>query len=189
MSWQRMVYAVFQAWQHRKALHTLSRDPQCHCAHVTQITAALLSHKGIAGIVLDFDGVLAPYGDLVPLPQVVTWLEQLVQSFPQDHIFILSNKPMPERQTWFAQHFPHIHFISGVRKKPYPDGLQYIVKKFSLPAKSLVLVDDRLLTGMLATVIARSQGIWITQAYSRLCIKEPKELLFFMLRAMEKWVF
>jgi predicted HAD superfamily phosphohydrolase YqeG len=189
MSWQRVIYTLQQAWQRRRALSALAADPQRHCRHVTHITAAFLARKGITGLVLDFDGVLAPHGDLVPLPQVVTWLQQLTQDFAQERIFILSNKPMPARQTWFAQHFPHIHFIGGVRKKPYPDGLQYIVAQSNIPAEKIVLVDDRLLTGMLATLIAQTQGLWITQAYCRLSIKNLRELFFFMLRSVEKWVF
>ena len=190
MSWSaRMRYAISQAWQQRRALRALARKPQCHCQQVTQITAEQLVQAQVTGLVLDFDGVLAPHGDLAPLPQVVDWLEKLTESFPPDQIFILSNKPMLQRRTWFTTHFPQIHFVSGVRKKPYPDGLQSVVKKSGIPVENLVLVDDRLLTGMLATILAKSQGIWVTRAYCRLSIKNPKELFFFMLRSMEKWVF
>jgi len=78
----------------------------------------------VQALALDFDGVLAPHGAGQPSSEVVDWLRRAVTVFGAERIFILSNRPFGPRVDWFANHFPGVRFVDGVRKKPYPDGLK-----------------------------------------------------------------
>ncbi len=75
------------------------------------------------------------------------------------------------------------------RKKPYPDGLIDIATKLNLEMQSLLIVDDRLLTGILAGILVGAQLKWVTKPYISLRKKPMVELGFMVLRFLEKIVF
>lgn len=137
-------------------------------------------------LALDFDGVLAPHGFPAPLPEAVTWLKDCAAAFGADKIFILSNKPTDERRQWFTEHFPAMRFISGVRKKPYPDGLDRVGELSGAPLSSILMVDDRLLTGCLAAINAGSQPCYIRRPYVSYNHRPLAELFFWLLRNGER---
>lgn len=141
---------------------------------------------GISVLALDFDGVLAPHGETTPLPAMHNWLKNCLTHFPPEQIFILSNRPSPARIQYFNRTFPGIRFISGVQKKPYPDGLAQIIKIKQVAAHEVMLVDDRLLTGGLAACLAGTQVTYIRQPYIALAKRPIKELFFIILRSLEK---
>ena len=186
---QRTYYALSQTWHYRHQLKCLATDPTWHAHEVTSLTADFLQAQNITHLALDFDGVLAPHGALEPLPQVVEWLKTLTAQFPEKCVYILSNKPAPEREAWFAEYFPQIHFIKNVRKKPYPDGLQKILEHADIKPAQLMLVDDRLLTGMLAVVIVGVHGLWIIKAYRDHRCGRVTDCFFRAIRALEKILF
>lgn len=143
-------------------------------------------------LVLDFDGVLNSHGEAYPHSEVIVWLKDLQSVLGPENIFILSNKPSGARIQFFATHFPGIRFIQGVRKKPYPDGLEAVFKLKELSSKQILqvaLVDDRLLTGMLATCIAGCQGIYIQKPYIQFNKRPIVEFFFQLLRKMERLLF
>src|SRR5690242_1115619 len=109
----------------------LAKTP--HNSSIAALDPFRLKAEGIAVLALDFDGVLAPHGFSAPLPEAGEWLSSCVAVFGEENIFILSNKPTEERRQWFAEHFPVMRFIGGVRKKPFPDGLNKIGELVSVP--------------------------------------------------------
>ncbi len=135
-------------------------------------------------LVLDFDGVLAPHGALAPLPEVEEFLVKACQH-STNGVYILSNKPMMERIDYFAQHFPSIKFIIA-KKKPYPNGLQEITFKAKVKPEELVLVDDRLLTGGLAAILAGTQFLYVRKPFIDYRAKPFKEVCFQCLRLLER---
>ncbi len=137
-------------------------------------------------LALDFDGVLAPHGFPAPLPEAVTWLKGCAAAFGADKIFILSNKPTDERRQWFAEHFPAMRFISGVRKKPYPDGLDRVGELSGAPLSSILMVDDRLLTGCLAAINAGARPCFVRSPYVSYNHRPLAELFFWLLRNGER---
>ena len=142
--------------------------------------------QGITALALDFDGVLAGHGFPVPLPEAVVWMKRCEAVFGGGRIFILSNKPTVGRQLWFAEHFPAMRFISGVRKKPYPDGLNKTGDLAGVPLSSIMMVDDRLLTGCLAALVAGARPCYIRHPYVSFSHRPVAELFFRLLRGGER---
>jgi hypothetical protein len=145
-----------------------------------------LKQQGIEVVVLDFDGVLAADHALLPTSEMQQWLHDCLALFGHEQIFLLSNKPLPERIAYFEQ--LGIRCIINVKKKPYPDGLQQVMNLTQCAAHQLILIDDRLLTGILATCIAGTQANYITQPYVNMRHRPLSELLFMLLRLIERGV-
>jgi len=147
-----------------------------------------LKKSGITTLALDFDGVLSPHGFNAPIPPTREWLSSCAAVFGEERIFILSNKPTEARKKWFADHFPGIRLISGVAKKPYPDGLIKTGELASVPLASILMVDDRLLTGCLAALNAGARCAYIRSPYISKDIRPLTEIFFFLLRITERFV-
>lgn len=174
----RSIYAIKQAYRYRLALlKFLNTEHQC--LHVTDLTEEKLNMLGVKVLALDFDGVLAPHGEPEILPKIQPWLETI--GMP---IYILSNKPFPARLNHLSR-YPNLKCITDVSKKPYPDGLLKIAKEAAVSPESILLIDDRLLTGMLATCIAGCQGVWLKVAIKNFRHRPGIELGFQSLRIIE----
>jgi len=145
-----------------------------------------LATSGIQALALDFDGVLAPHGADQPLPEVIDWLRCAVVVFGVDRIVILSNRPVGPRIDWFATHFPGLRFVTGVRKKPFPDGLKKTGELAGVPLSSIMMADDRLLTGCLSALLADAQPCYIRRPYVSILSNTGKELFFILLRRCER---
>lgn len=142
--------------------------------------------QGVAALALDFDGVLAPHGGDQPLPAVVDWLRQAVDVCGAERVFILSNRPYGPRVDWFRGNLPGVRFIAGVRKKPYCDGLIQAGALAAVPLSSILMVDDRLLTGCLAAIRAGSKVCYIRAPFIALHRNLLPELFFILLRWAER---
>lgn len=153
---------------------------------ILAIDPARLNDDGIAALALDFDGVLAPHGYPAPLSETKQWLTRCAAVFGEEQLFILSNKPTEERRRWFSEHYPRIRFISGVRKKPYPDGLKKIAELADVPPSAILMVDDRLLTGCLGAINAGARPCYIRHPYISFRHRPLAELFFMLLRTGER---
>lgn len=185
----RWIFALYEGWHYRERLKKFLTDPLYRIGSLTEITGKKLDEANIAVLILDFDGVLANHGAEQPLPEVEVWLKQLCLEIGEWRVAILTNKPFPKRKAYFAKHFPLIHVVEGVRKKPYPDGIIEVANYKGVEAHRLVLVDDRILTGMLATCLSSSQGWYFFRPYANFWQRPVKELFFSLLRVVERWVF
>jgi len=153
---------------------------------ILELDPKVLQLSGIAALALDFDGVLAAHGAPVPIPAAIAWMKQCEAVFGGSRIFILSNKPTDGRRQWFAEHFPAMRFIAGVRKKPYPDGLNKTGELAGVPPSSILMVDDRLLTGCLAALVAGARPSYIRHPCVSFKYRPVPELFFWLLRALER---
>jgi predicted HAD superfamily phosphohydrolase YqeG len=172
-------------FRHRRALRQLlDGTPPDTC--IEELDPKTLHSSGITALALDFDGVLAGHGAPVPLPEAVAWMKRCEDVFGGDKIFINSNKPTEGRRQWFAEYFPTMRFISGVRKKPYPDGLNKTVELAGVPHYSIMMVDDRLLTGCLAALVAGARPCYIRRPYVSFRHRPVAELFFMILRSFER---
>lgn len=186
---KRMRYAISHGLQYRKQLYQYLVDPTVSVYSVLALTPDYFQSKKIQYIALDFDGVLANHGETKPLQAVEDWLKKITQIIPESHFALLSNKPFSERLTYFQTHFPQMVIISGVAKKPYPEGLNKLIDYFHCEKSELVLVDDRLLTGMLAVCLAGTQGVYIREAYKNISKRPLAEGFFMLLRKIERlWI-
>ncbi len=183
---KRILYSLRQYRRYKASLKALCHHPQACYPRATDIHPDDLKKQGIAVLILDFDGVLASHGEPAPCQAVLPWLEQCVNVFGAHGVFILSNKPNLTRRQYFAKHFPTIRFIRAARKKPYPDGLQRVLLESGIAPEKLAIVDDRLLTGLLAACIAGVRGIYITAPYVQYTKRPLVELFFKFLRWFER---
>lgn len=181
----RTWFALKQGWRWRKALKR-SLTAEHSVDSVCQITATMLRARHVRCLVLDFDGVMASHAETAVHADVATWLSDLAKEWPLTDVVVLSNKPFSERINALKASFPDIHFVQGVAPKPFPNGLLEIAKQRHLSTDELLLVDDRIGTGMLAIVLAGAQGLLVLQPYQNYCKRPFKELFFSLLRKMER---
>jgi predicted HAD superfamily phosphohydrolase YqeG len=181
---KRLAYSVQMGWRYRKQLQQIYQNtPKLQLSH---LAPEKLQQQGVEILVLDFDGVLAAHGEIFPTLECQTWLQRCVEVFGAAQIFILSNKPLPSRIKYFAENFAGVRCIAGVRKKPYPDGLQQVIALSGRAPPQILLADDRLLTGVLAGCIAEVQVSYITQPYIQLRRRPVQESFFTFLRVSER---
>lgn len=178
----RLFYSLQQAAAHRRCLAAVSR-----VKNICEINLKNLQNQGITIIALDFDGVLAAHGEILPQKDAQRWLIECLNLFGKQQVFILSNNPFVERQHYFEE--LGVRFISGFKKKPYPDGLNFIISQTHENKEKIILIDDRLLTGILATCLAGTQGILITEPFRNFSQRPIQETFFSLLRFLEQHLF
>jgi predicted HAD superfamily phosphohydrolase YqeG len=178
----RLFYSLHHAFARRRCLKIVPRAQT-----LLHIDLKQLKNQGIKIVVLDFDGVLSAHGEILPQKNTEQWLMQCLNLFGQENVFVLSNNPFLERQRYIEQ--LGIHFVCAARKKPYPDGLNYIAQQTLSQRETILLIDDRLLTGILATCLANTRGILITNPYRSFSKNLLKETFFSLLRFLEQRLF
>ncbi len=184
---KRIIFTLQQLRHYHKALAKIERvTPQHQQLH--QLSPETLKQQGVRVLILDFDGVLAAHGELQPTKELHPWLHSAIQQFGSENIFVLSNKPLPSRIAYFEEHFSGVRYISAVKKKPYPDGLEKIITLTRQKPEALILVDDRLLTGGLAACIANVPMIYINHPYIHISKRPIQELFFMSLRFIERFI-
>lgn len=179
----RILFAITQGWRHRKALSQIKH--QNH-GSIHDLDLQALKAQGIHYLVFDFDGVLSGHGEAIPQANTLPILRRSVEIFGKQHLFVLSNKPLKTRELYFKTHFPEIQFIYAKRKKPYPDGLQEIIQLTRADPQTVALIDDRLLTGGLATCLAGTKMIYINRPTQNFRHRFFAECFFQMLRKLER---
>jgi len=182
----RILYSLRIFWRYRARLKSYLLNPQLQLANVSLLSIKLVQQRDVEAIALDFDGVLASHGESQPRAEAISWLKDLQQKFEPRKIYILSNKPTPVRQAYFMQNFPEIGFIVAKRKKPFPDGIEEILRDSGLRPDQLLLVDDRLGTGIVGAISCGIQAYWITKPYINLRARPVRELFFVGLRWFER---
>lgn len=182
----RILFSIWQGIKHRECIH----QKKIHgIQSLLDVSAEQLRTKKIQVLALDFDGVLNAHGEKEPTSQNRAWLDTLLKSWQDGHVVILSNKPNQTRIGFFQKHYPSIGFITHVAKKPYPEGLMKVAKLYHVSTQEVLLVDDRLLTGMLACCLAGAQGLYIQKPLSNFYKRPIRESLFSFLRVIERMLF
>ncbi len=176
------------AWHYRKSLARYARGMASHTQTILDIDPMTLKQQGIEGLILDFDGVLGPHAALKPLASVEAWLLKALAVFEPNYLFILSNKPSASRIAYFKTHFPGIAFVQPKRKKPFIEGIQMILDQLGVAPQKVVLLDDRLLTGILASLIAGIQACYVQNPWVDFRSRPFSESGYYWLRAAERTV-
>ena len=181
----RFLFAMKEAFKHHSELKTIHEHAICrpYNLHLDE-----LKQESVEAIVWDFDGVLASHGELIPNDQMTSLLQQSCELF-ENQVYILSNKPSSQREHYFKEHFPSVQFIRAPKKKPYPDGLNEIIKLSGLESKHICLVDDRLLTGSLAAILSGTRVIYCNKPFVCYRKRFMVECFFQLLRKFERLFF
>ncbi len=184
----RWIFAIKQAWLERHKLKLFLVDPGKRIHSLEEITLERLDAANIAILVLDFDGVLNAYDTNQPLPEAELWLTKISQEIGEHRLAILTNKPKEARIRYFAEKFPSLFMLHGhgMKKKPHPEGLLMIAQYRGVAPHRLALVDDRLLTGILATCLAYTQGWYFYPPKTNYWRNPVRESFFSLLRVFER---
>lgn len=185
---ERLRYTLLMAWRYRKILRHYRQDPSVQVRRLLDLEPLVLKRRGIKALILDFDGVLAPHGAPEPLKEVEAWLQDCVLHFT-DRLFVLSNQPSIERQAYFKKYFPSIRFVWPKRKKPFSDGVRDIIIPLSLSPNQVLLVDDRLLTGILVAAIDGLAGCYVREPWVCFSKRPMAESFYQFLRYIERILF
>jgi len=186
---KRFGYTLCKAWQHRKLLRAFDQEPTRQIGTVFDLNLGLEKAQGIKVLILDMDGVLTCYGEERPGTSIESWLNSCIQIFGEGCIFILSNKPTQERASYFKTHFKGVELIFPTRKKPYPDGINQILELTKTDPHSVLVIDDRLLTGVLAAILSHTEARLVTKPLICLNLRPIPELFFIVLRKIERVLF
>lgn len=191
----RYLFTIKQFYHYGARLKQYLQDPKLQSSTVAAMLPDQLYRQGIRVLVIDFDGVLAPHAAAKPLDSCVQWLAACQRCFGAEHVFILSNKPTLVRQQYFnnatsrvAPNMPQSmpRLITGNRKKPYPDGILTIMDLTKCKPSEVLVIDDRLATGILAAELAGSKAILITKPLIDLAANPVRETFFIILRYLER---
>lgn len=185
----RIMYSFVQSWRYRKALAGYANAHSLQVASIVDLSPQALLANGIKGLIIDFDGVLASHAKEKPIIEAERWLQLCCEVFSQDRIFILSNNPTLARQQYFAQTFPSINFIIAKYKKPFPYSILQIAQNTELLPAELLVIDDRLGTGILAAMISKAGGCLITKPYIDYMAYPVQEKFEVYIRSFEQWLF
>jgi putative phosphatase len=181
-----VLYSLRMTCRYKQELRALVKNPSLQISTVHALNLQDLKQDGIEALVLDFDGVLVAHGETVVLPEIQVWLKQALKIFGENKIFILSNLHKPERAEYFEKYLPDIVWIEARHNKPNPEGLQQIMKRGNFKAESLLVIDDRLLTGILASLIVGARSKWVRQPLINLKKRPITESFFIFLRFLER---
>lgn len=179
---ERSIFSIKEGFRHRAQLQALP-----YAETILSIDWQALWQSGIRVIVLDFDGVLAA-DKQKQLYEGVSAVLNTIQTVFSDHVYIFSNQPTPQRQAYFAEHFPKIQFLVA-KQKPYPDGLLSVMAREQMDSHKIMLIDDRVLTGGLASVLAGTKCMLIQKPYICFWSNILRETMFMSIRAVERLLF
>lgn len=182
----RILYALSMAWRYRKCLQTYRRNAALQAANIFALDPLLLKEKGIKILILDFDGVLAAHGETILTVKVSHWIEHCVQAFGEGKVFVLSNLATPARFAYFTKTFKGVELVFPMRKKPYPDGILQILQATRCLPQEAMVIDDRLLTGILAAIIANTAGCYVKKPFTCFQKRPIQEAFFMILRNLER---
>jgi predicted HAD superfamily phosphohydrolase YqeG len=142
---------------------------------------------GIRAVIFDFDGVLAVHGAISISPIVSCWLKAFIQNYT-GQIFLLSNNLFKNRVDYLSTNWPEIQIVTPKKKKPDPDGILEITRITGLLPQKILMIDDRLSTGLLAARLAGINGLLVNPALVNYKAQPIIEMFFASLRLLERFI-
>ena len=186
---KRILYTTSKMIQQWSELKNYRNNSKLQIKNVLELNPIEIKEQGIKCLALDMDGVLTAYGEEKLSPSIATWLDHCLQIFGYGKVFILSNKSTLGRIEYFSKKFKGLGVMVPERKKPYPDGIQQILQLTKIKAQELLVIDDRLLTGILAAILVNVPARYVTKPMINLHSQTMTELFFIGLRTFEKALF
>jgi len=181
----KTIFAIVHYFTSRASLKKNSRQ-KLAINTVIDLNPQEMKNQGIDILILDFDGVLASYGEASIPAVVANWLYYCSEFYPQGRLFLLSNNLFSERRVYLEKQFPDLVLVSSATPKPSPEGLLNIIQATQLKPECHALVDDRLLTGGMAASLAGIKFIYVKNPMRNLVKRPIKEGFFWFLRRLER---
>ncbi|MDB6095998.1 MAG: Hydrolase, subfamily [Francisellaceae bacterium] len=185
----RSYFALEKGFKRRLALGSYLINKELQLDTLLMLSPNAFKSLNIKALILDFDGVLNSHGESEVHPELIQWLKDASQILGSNRIFILSNNPISRRINYFKTHFPEISFVVSKNKKPYPEGIESIIQLSNLVPKEILMIDDRLATGILAAELAGTRALLISDPYINFSKRPIQEAFFYCLRTIERRIF
>jgi len=149
-----------------------------------------LKKNGLKYLILDFDGVLAEHNGIKLNKQIKVWVKQSINLLGKNRIFILSNNKSKhqERSAYYKKNYPDIIFVDNLYSKPYPYDVYKIFKKYKIKNeeyKNILLIDDRLFTGILLSMIIGIKSMYLKKPIINWKYNFLRESYIFFIRKIE----
>ena len=125
--------------------------PTIMVASLTDVTAEMLTARGIDLLMLDFDNTIVPYTTNEPTAEMDRWLKEMRNSNIQ--ICVVSNSKRDRVKIFCAKY--DIDCITHA-KKPFPKGIRECLAKYGMKPERCALAGDQIYTDTLG---ARSVGL------------------------------
>ena len=176
-------FTIIRAFKHRFELYSFIKNTNLQINNVYQINLKTLKEKGIKYLILDFDGVLSYHNATKPDKKVQLWLKRAILELGKKKIYILSNNRNKNRLLYFQKNFSDICFIKNKFSKPHPYDIRIILKRDNIKnLKSVLLIDDRLLTGILLSIILKIPSKFVIKPFVNVKKNTIKEIYMILLR-------
>ncbi|HFL8824100.1 MAG TPA: hypothetical protein V7791_00135 [Candidatus Azoamicus sp. OHIO1] len=184
----RFFYFIFYFIKYRRFLKKYLTSSLYSSNVLIDVSPYYLRKIGIKVLILDFDGVLSSYGETyVLINDVLFWLKFSLEIYTFENIFIFSNN-MTKSRNLLLNKIGINMVINRAKKKPYPDAIISILYYKNLLYHEIIMVDDRIFTGILAAELANIRGLFIISPYYNLKDNFLKEFFYIILRKIERFV-
>jgi uncharacterized protein len=181
-------YLVTMFVRRRACLKSVMSDPNTLLNKVEDLHAERLKQLDIKLLALDFDGVLSYHGAERPSDSVINWLQQLDVTFSLENVCIYSNNLFSARVDFLNHYFPTMKIIYYTKKKPYPDDLLREMQRRNLAPGDILVVDDRLTSGILSACIIGAKAMVVRSPVVNYQKDTIKEYYFRIVRIFERWL-
>ena len=124
---------------------------------LTEITPAWLAERGLAGLVVDLDNTLVPYGVAPPPPpELAAWKRSFEKSGVP--LAIVSNAKPSRTRAWAAAlGVPGSSFAA----KPLPWSLRRMIVQLGLSPEQVAVAGDQLFTDVLAANLVGAYAVLV----------------------------
>lgn len=120
------------------------------------ISAELLEHYNIKGLILDLDNTLTTHDNPIPAENVGKWLDDMRKN--NIKMMIVSNNHY-ERVKPFADNLGLEFVCEG--KKPLSKGFNEAQKRMNIPFDNIAAVGDQIFTDILGANLRRIKSIYV----------------------------
>ena len=130
--------------------------PKVMVAELTELTPAMLTHRGIRLLMLDFDNTIVPYTTNVPTERMDRWLADMLRSGIR--LCVVSNSKR-DRVRNFCQKYG-LDCITHSRK-PFQKGIRNCLGRYGICANEAALAGDQIFTDTLGANLAGATSILV----------------------------
>ena len=118
--------------------------PTYRVGGLTDLNAQMLLQKNIRLLMLDFDNTIVPYTTDIPTPEMLGWLQEMLNSDVK--LCVVSNSKN-DRVKRFCEKYG-IDCITRA-KKPFSKGIRECLNRYEIPREQCALAGDQIFTDTL----------------------------------------
>ncbi len=153
--------------------------PTYRTSALTDLNPQMLREKNIRLLMLDFDNTIVPYTTDIPTPEMLAWLQEMLQSEVQ--ICVVSNSKN-DRVKRFCEKYG-IDCITRA-KKPFSKGIRECLDRYDIPREESALAGDQIFTDTLGGNCAGIRSVLVRAIHNHtiwLKLRHVAELPFIYL--------